>query len=326
MSVPQELDLAVPLVTPVKARRVGRYLKAGLLLGVAIVGLLLVLNASPSADGPYTDTQTWESKTVNGFLFDRNYTVGVSKESAAEPGPAVIYLHALYGNRSETMGFTDMDYLGAANGIVTVWPQAMWGAWNSGDCCVPSSIFGVDDIGFLNTVFDEVAALPEVDPEEIYVAGMSAGGMMTARWVCETDRALAGAIAVAAVPLSVEGCEDRRTETMFAIGDEDGLFPYEGGWSFAGALEIQGPAPAVEAAVGEYAAVGGCGEYSEAVEVTDKATAAEIGYFAATRVDYTGCDAPVSLITMHSANHTWPFGGPWSPTKEMFENFDLFAN
>ena len=289
-----------------------RYLVVVVMVGVVVLGALTV---SPEMTGELPDTvNSWEHHRIDGLLIDRNYTLGVPRAESAQRRPAIIALHAWLGERSEFIRKSDLWYRpGSHRGAIVAFPQALWGAWNSGPCCMPSNRVGVDDVAFLDAVFDELAARDDVDPERIYVIGTSAGGLMAAHYACVTDRALAGVVSVVAQPLDTSGCEQRAVPITFVLGAADDALPYEGGWSLVSVAAAQRRAPPAREAVSEYASAAGCESLGEAQPVDSK------DFFPTTSETFGGCEQPVTLMRVEGMVHSWPWGYQWGPTDVLLE-------
>ena len=71
--------------------------------------------------------------------------------------------------------------------FMLVTPSGILGSWNAGSCC-GFAANNHDDVGYLDALVDDISQRPDVDPERIYMAGFSNGGMMTYRYACADDR------------------------------------------------------------------------------------------------------------------------------------------
>jgi polyhydroxybutyrate depolymerase len=101
--------------------------------------------------------------------------------------------------------------------------------WNGGYCCGSAARNRVDDIGFLTQVIKDAADRFGVDPNGIYITGMSNGSIMSETFAAQNPgvvRAVAG----------VSGTMDARRNTvggripaLIIHGTADAMVPYEGG-------------------------------------------------------------------------------------------------
>jgi len=86
--------------------------------------------------------------------------------------PVVVDLHGHAEGAIRHATSTRFAQLGATEGFITVTPQGsgMIARWQLGDDTV--------DVQFLLDLIDPLAVAPDVDPERIYLTGMSNGGVM----------------------------------------------------------------------------------------------------------------------------------------------------
>jgi polyhydroxybutyrate depolymerase len=119
-------------------------------------------------------------------------------------------------------------------------------AWNDGFADVASNPT-VDDVGFIDTIIDRAIAEDGVDPERIYVIGVSKGGMLAYRIAAELGRRLAAFSAILA------GMPERRTYPLPTIPlpalivgcTSDPFIPYAGG-KFRHTLRFLAPVIGIE--------------------------------------------------------------------------------
>lgn len=112
--------------------------------------------------------------------------------------------------------------------------------WNASDHCCDVYGTGVDDVGYLVGLVDEIRAAYPVDPARIYAVGHSNGGYMAYRLACEradTFAAIASLAGVAAFQ-DPSACVPSEPVSILQIhGTADDTVPYGGGASFPGAVE-----------------------------------------------------------------------------------------
>jgi len=101
--------------------------------------------------------------------------------------PLVIVLHGGGGNAENAENMTGFTEKARKEGFVVVYPEGTGMlrnrllTWNAGHCCGHAMKDGVDDVGFINFLIDALAIKYPIDPNRIFVTGMSNGGMMTHR-------------------------------------------------------------------------------------------------------------------------------------------------
>jgi polyhydroxybutyrate depolymerase len=173
---------------------------------------------------------------------DRPRRAVVQAPRAGTPMPVVILLHGSGGSGEWAVNEARWDDKAAAEGILLVAPDATRpkpdspprfytnpAVWNDGSGRPPADgVAGVDDVGFLRTVLEELPRRWPVDEERIYVTGFSNGAGMTFRLA----RDLAGRIAAIAAIAGYDpgGPRPKRpVPTLFMIGTLDPLVPVDGG-------------------------------------------------------------------------------------------------
>ncbi len=167
--------------------------------------------------------------------------------STLEPGqavPAVVVLHDATGTPDSIAETTQFNREATASGFIVVYPEAVArnNTWNAGFCCGPAPVQQVDDLGFLSRVLDDLREDRLVDPQRVYVVGVSNGAVMAYRLGCEQADRVAGVGSVAGVML-LDGCSPKRPIPVIAIhGTADPLVPYEGAPVFGG-VPIGPPGP-----------------------------------------------------------------------------------
>lgn len=160
----------------------------------------------------------------------RSYDVFVPQ--AAVDGtarPLVLDLHAFTATSGVQRATSGWDALGASEEVIVAWPNGLGNAWSVG-------VFdlGVDDVGFLLALVDEISARTAVDPTGIHVTGWSQGGDMVQRLACEATDLFGAFVPVAAGTtfdeFVQETCQPVLAPSVLSVrGREDMIVPFEGG-------------------------------------------------------------------------------------------------
>ncbi|MEO0992270.1 MAG: PHB depolymerase family esterase [Pseudomonadota bacterium] len=197
----------------------------------------------------------------------------------------------------------------AREGWVVLWPSAL-GDWNDGRVDSWGDPFDTaDDIGFLRALIGALAAEGRIDPERVYFAGPSIGGMMVLRLVCDAPDLVAGAaIAIASFPDGYDCPDGPAVPMMVMHGTEDDIVPPGGGriggWNPL--IRERGWVRPIDETVARLAARNGCAGFAEEAlpdrTPSDNSTAA--------RRIYQGCAAPLIHYVVEGAGHTWPGASP----------------
>lgn len=109
--------------------------------------------------------------------------------------------------------------------------------WNATDACCDFYDTGVDDVGYLTGLVDEVLARFASDPDRVYFFGHGAGGFMSYRMACEAESPLAGVMSVSGSTwLRESACEATHSiSVLHAHGLGDEVTPYVGDFEAPGA-------------------------------------------------------------------------------------------
>jgi polyhydroxybutyrate depolymerase len=150
--------------------------------------------------------------------------------SVPTPAPTVIVLHGATATAAMTARTSGFAEAAAARGFAAVFPQGVYRQWNDGR--EDGRISTIDDVGFLRQLVHELVQRGIADRRHIYLAGISNGGMMTFRMLCEASELFAGAATIIAnMPAGIgERCQVRKPQPLVMFnGTADPLVPYEGG-------------------------------------------------------------------------------------------------
>jgi polyhydroxybutyrate depolymerase len=174
-----------------------------------------------------------ETLPVDGLK--RSYRIYVPAHMAT-PAPVVFALHGGGGSGSgmELITKAGFNRIADREGAIIVYPDGVGRNWNDGRSDVNSraSKENLDDVGFLKTVLQAVAARYPVDTKRVFATGISNGGFMSFRLACDAaDTFLA--VAPVAAGLSVDlgpRCQPQRPVSVAIMnGTEDPLVPWKGG-------------------------------------------------------------------------------------------------
>lgn len=266
---------------------------------VPVVALSLLITAACGSsapadpDVPPRPAVQFGELTVDGQT--RRYRVYAPPTAGRDrPAPLLIALHDADSNAETFRATTGFDEAAAAGDFVVVYPESLFGIWNAGWCCGParSSAQNIDDLGFVDGLLDRLLNELPLDPERVYVAGASNGGILAYRLACERADRLAGVAAVGGTMVMDQCAPARPTPVLALHGTEDGHVPYDGGPT-TGAPD---PAPSQPELAQTWAQLNACSDSPD--RVTEGAV---------TTVTWPGCarDASVRLVTVEQGGHTW---------------------
>ncbi len=123
--------------------------------------------------------------------------------------PLVIVLHGAMGNASRVELRYHWDELADRDRFFVAYPQGLYDVWNPTTDPRP-----MDDVRFLTELIDHLATTLPVDPNRIFVAGMSNGGAMTYRLGCTLNGRIA---ALAAVEAPNPGCRPAGPASLIVV-------------------------------------------------------------------------------------------------------------
>lgn len=232
---------------------------------------------------------------------ERSYLV----HTPATPGPwpVVIMLHGAGGTAHWALRDTRWDEHADRHGFLLVLPDATRPdpsepagfllnpqVWNDGAGNGVPARPDADDVGFVATMLDEVAANFTVDSTRVYLTGFSNGAGMAFRLAAECSDRFA---AVAPVAGYCHARPTRPVPTLYLVGDADPLVPLRGGE----VVTPWGRKRVIRPAVGETLARWGWGISPRVV-----------GHAAGVLVEEYPGPAPFLAYTVEGLGHHWPGG------------------
>lgn len=260
-------------------------------------GLVLV------APGVYTERETVDGRS-------RSWTVVVPQNRPAGKVPALVVLHGR-GATGEAMRAVGLDPLAAADGVVTVYPDAVDGSWNDGRPGMEPLVAGslVDDDAFLTRLLRRLTERAGVDPERIAIAGFSNGALMASRLACAHTDLFSAAVLVAGAGGAdfAERCAPARPLPVLVVGARrDPVVPYDGGAVAPAGNVRRGVVASTADVVNRWAARNGCASRAE------RAVNKE-----ATEIDGVQCaGAPVVHYRLDLGVHEWRRSAAFDTTRE----------
>jgi polyhydroxybutyrate depolymerase len=212
------------------------------------------------------------------------------------PSGLVINLHGSGATGGEQAALTGYDGVADRHGFAVVYPDGVDYSWADGRGASTPDREGVDDVGFLTALADQLVREYGIDPGRVFATGMSAGGFMANRLACDRADVVAAIAPVAGTLGSNVGCGPSRPVAVMEIhGTADPVVPYGGGPM----VGRGGPSDIVAAPelASRWRAIDGC----PAPVDTGQGTAVH-------RIAAAGCagGTEVVLVGIEGAGHTWP--------------------
>jgi polyhydroxybutyrate depolymerase len=213
-------------------------ISAAVLAVIAVVGIASASGSFVQAYRPTIEAQLGGAtrvETIHADAVDRTYRVHRPANMAARPG-LVIVLHGSFGGGFQMEANSGFDGQADRLGWIAVYPDGVADGWDTfGSTTKWGQHPGADDIAFISALIDRMENVDGVDPNRVYVTGMSRGGMMSYRLGCDLSDRLAAIAPVSGDMADVSGsadvpCPISHPVSVFAIhGTADHAIPINGG-------------------------------------------------------------------------------------------------
>lgn len=204
-----------------------------LLLGLSIAFFLQscgsISNQEINDDGT-TFTMDWDG-------YERLYLVHFPpKEKMTKALPVLFHIHGGGGTAKTTPSLTlgRFNDLADKEGFIVVYPEGVDKNWNDGRKLEGEQAWeeDIDDVGFIVAIVEQLKKDYSIDSDKVFTSGMSNGGFMSSRLICDRSDIFSGAAIVTAT-LSTDylpKCNPTNpVAVMIMNGTEDKLVPYDGG-------------------------------------------------------------------------------------------------
>jgi polyhydroxybutyrate depolymerase len=168
---------------------------------------------------------------VNAGGVSRTYYLHVPANLPSGKVPLVMAFH---GGGGEAVNFASKTGLVEAAdkyGFILAVPEGTQKSWNAGGATPVgyAERAGVDDVGFVNAMLDQIEAQYPINTGEVHATGMSNGGMFVYRLACDMPQRLKS-IAVVAATLDEPVCQGAQNISLLHIhGTADQNVPMAGG-------------------------------------------------------------------------------------------------
>jgi polyhydroxybutyrate depolymerase len=254
---------------------------------------------TPSAPpAPATGTTT-TTVTLDVSGLSREYQVIRPVQPVAPRIPALVVLHGVNASVDYEEQRDGLVPVAAEGQAILVYPAGYQESWNAGVCCDPAMSAGVDDVGFLEQVIQQISGDPGVDSARISLVGFSNGGRMAYQVDCADPGLVTTVIAILAVP--VTPCSTSTPVSLLAIAAaDDPEVPYGSG---TGAVE---GLTAITDVVSAWRGRDGCTDTTTANSTAGQLVTAAWG----------DCrwGTQVELATYSTGGHVWQWGDGTTPS------------
>lgn len=158
----------------------------------------------------------------------RSYLLHVPNSYDGAETSLIIALHGGTGSAKNIEEQSGLPTLSDTEGFILCSPNGLKKSWNAGGCCGWAERKNADDVGFISKLIDHLLAEYSIDPNRVYITGMSNGGMMSYRLACELSDKVA-AIAPVAGTMVFDCNPSSAVSVIHFHSYEDGNVPFEGG-------------------------------------------------------------------------------------------------
>lgn len=214
--------------------------------------------------------------------------------------PLVISLHGGFASPKNMFHLADFRPVAEREKFIVVCPASKH-FWHDG-----ANLKGIDDVKFINKLMDYMIKTHHVDPDSIYVTGISNGGFMTTRLACQLHDRIA-AIAVVAATLDVgEGYDlEKPMPVLYMHGTKDPVVSIDGGKLFGRGVFSH------KAIIDKWIAMDNCNKEPRVTNIPDKAGDST----SILKEEYLNPSTGYKVIsyTIKNGGHTWPGGWQYFP-------------
>lgn len=243
---------------------------------------------------------------------ERNYLLHLPPvEFMLRSMPVVVNIHGGGGTAKGTSRLNKdrFNELADQEGFIVVYPNAIDKSWNDGRSQIlkPRNK-NVDDVGFIAAIIEELKQIYDVDLTRIYATGMSNGGFMTTRLLCDrADLFRGGAVVTASISKEYfPNCApSQRVGVLVMNGTDDPLVPYDGG-QIKVFRKTRGEILSTDDYLNFWITQNQCDTQSTTEMVPDTNT----NDGSSVSIQSFECDPkyPVVLYKIKGGGHTWPGG------------------
>ncbi len=281
---------------------------------LVIFGLISLFPIACSADSHQSEVK---SIIVNGQ--ERDYIV-YTPESLLPNPPLMLVLHGGLGNAQAMRSNIHMDRIADKNGFIVVYANGVSGrlmrkrrTWNAGTCCGKAVKVNSDDVGYLESIIDQMVNNHHIDSKRVYITGFSNGAMMAYRMACEKPDKIAAIVPISGT-LAVTNCDQAKDIPVLHIhGDLDDNVPFNGG---IGSRSVSG---VKHKSVEETLNILKRNRQCTLSDTSNLNTNIKVSNFNCKN------ELPVVLYTIHDGGHEWPENASFSASETAWNFVKSFS-
>lgn len=224
-----------------------------------------------------------------------------------EERPAIIVLHGAKLTAKIAQLVTEFDKLANSDNFIVAYPNAMHRQWNDGRGKDYTPSYGIDDIKFISRLIDDLVWKYRANPQKVYIAGFSSGGMLSQKLGMEiTDKIAAIAVVSSSLPLAQLELDPKPSKPLPVLminGTRDRAFPWEGGNTRIVGIKVGPVAPIMDSVKFWLEANGGLTappDFHQLFRSKKRGGAVDVTNYP------TQSGTCVMLYKIHGGGHTWP--------------------
>jgi polyhydroxybutyrate depolymerase len=192
--------------------------------------MIFVSSCKKEGQHPVTDT---ELISIEHDGNNRKYFIHVPPNyESTQSIPVLLAFHGYGGTAKSFMKHSNFNEIADVNNFIVVYPEGLtfewYTHWNVGGWTNGST---VDDVGFVNSLLDDLEVNYNIETNKIYATGMSNGGFMSFLLACQLSERIAAVASVigSMTPETYSACNPSHQIPILQLhGTADDIVPYQG--------------------------------------------------------------------------------------------------
>jgi polyhydroxybutyrate depolymerase len=225
-----------------------------------------------------------------------------------EGAPLILALHGGGGGPGQFAKASGLGAAGARAGYAVAFPagsgrrEDILLTWNGGYCCGAAARQGVDDQAFLAAVIADATTRYGLDPERVYITGMSNGSIMAETFAARNPDLIRAVAGVAGTMDTGRTRVAGQVPLLIIHGTADTMVPYAGGQGDTSLTrtDFSSVASVAEAFLAPWG--GGLTRTDRKIDRRDDGTSVSVSDYA------KGGAVVLRLMTVEGGAHHWPGG------------------
>ncbi|WP_214070911.1 prolyl oligopeptidase family serine peptidase [Mucilaginibacter sp. dw_454] len=220
--------------------------------------------------------------------------------SVVDKPALVISLHGGFASPKGMFRLANFKPVAEREKFIVVCPASKH-FWHDG-----ADLHGIDDVKFIDQLISYMIKTYHVDPDRVYITGISNGGFMTTRLICQLHNRFAAAAVVAATLDVGAGYDlEKPIPVIYMHGTTDPIVSFNGGKVFGRAIYSH------KAVVDKWITMDNCSKEPQVTNIPDKAGDGT----SILKEEYINHTTGFKVIsyTINNGGHTWPDGRQYLP-------------